>query len=163
MEKQLTKAYWEKCLSKHGLSTRQLDDVGKLTLPIPTSEIVGIQHHQFDSEMSPQGWRAGATGHMDFADLERFHEVPMQIYHRDIPAWSVSNLSLQKVIRSLYPHVDTNARQRECAGRACLLLYRYFRLCEPASSIADDLDVPIRVVHRRIERLKARAIALRLA
>lgn len=151
---------WEARLAKHGLSNRQLDDKDILSMPVSASESGGIQNHQFDGSMEFQHWLYTAESQIDEEELRRYHEVPVKIYHRNTPAWALSNKSLRYILMTLFPKMASDRRQRKRAARTCSLIYRYFRLCEPAGSIAEDLCVSAKCVQKQVERIKHRAIAL---
>src|SRR5258708_4905776 len=111
------KQEWEMRLAKHGLSNRQLDVQDSLTVPTPTSETYGIQNHQFDKNIRLSEWKNSAAIHLGDDQIFRFHEIPVHVYHREIPTWVVSDETLRGILLSLFPRLATNPKHRLRAAR----------------------------------------------
>jgi hypothetical protein len=151
---------WEARLAKHGLSARQIDDQGTVILPIPASASHGIQNHQFDKAIQKNAWQDTVGIRLGEEQVERFHEVPVTVFRRNIPEWTQSDTHIQTLLAVLFPKMFTKKKHRAKAAVACALIYRYFRLCEPAGAIATDLRVSVGAIESRIERIKTHALQL---
>jgi len=136
-------ARWEKRLANFGLAKRQLD-------------VIREPGHV----ISASAWKSKATQRVAYEELVRFHEVAVEAYPRHGHDWANSNAAVRSLLLHLYPHLLTQPYQRNRAATTCLLIYRYFRLCEPTSSIAHDLRIPIKTLETRIERIKRLALTL---
>lgn len=155
----LLRTSWEYRLAEYGLANRQFDKKGVLCL-IVNGESTGIQNHQFDRALDSHAWKNDTARHVDDDELFRFHEIPVRLFPREVPTWAVNNCTLSRILLSIFPRLGDSARQRYRAGQACALIYRYYRLCEPASGIAADMGISVDGIKRRIQRVKRKAAAL---
>ncbi len=155
----LLRTVWECRLAKHGLACRQFDKKGILCLTV-SGESTGIQNHQFDRSLDSHAWKNSTAQHVDDDELFRFHEIPVRLFPREVPAWAVNDHALSHILLSIFPRLALENRQRYRAGQTCSLIYRYYRLCEPASEIASDMGISVDGIKRRIQRIKRKAEAL---
>lgn len=135
---------WERRLARFGLSKHQLD--------APAETL------QFDP--ASDNWQKQAARRVSYEELTRFHEVGTEAFPRTGHDWANSDSVIRTLLLALYPNLSRNLRQRELAGITCLLIYRYFRLCEPSTSIARDLKITPKAVDKRIARIKNAALSL---
>jgi hypothetical protein len=158
MSKKLNKL-WEQRLSKFGLSQNQLENQDiQLCVEQPGA---GIQACQFDHELDTS-WKAWAVRCIALEETVRLHLVPTRTYEREIPDWVHSDIAIQRLLLFLYPDMWNNQAQYSAASYTCALLYRYFRLLEPAAMIAKDFNISREAIKARLFWLRHRAESLGL-
>src|ERR1700719_4810332 len=72
--------------------------------------------------------------------MTRGHQiVHARTYKRKVPAWTLKDKEVQKVLLRAFPKLATDDNQRESAGRWVWVIQLYFRLGYTRGQIADEL------------------------
>lgn len=154
--------HWEKELGKHGLAWSQLEkkdsiiEVHNENEPDSTEELQeenGIQDHQFDSDID-HDWQSAARKVVDGAELDGFGIVPVRDYVHERPTWVLDDSKVQELLTNAFPRLKTSQTQRANAARWNLVIYRYFRLGQTASHIAEDLNCKREAIKQLVVRIR---------
>ncbi len=150
----------EQRLVKHSLAENQLhsqEDIQGVVEPaLESSEFQGdIQHHQFERGLGRKSWHAKARRRANGSDLNGYHAVRTREHQRLIPAWTLRDDQVREVLDRLFPEHDTDARQRESAGRWLRIIYLFFRVHQWDKTIAGAVGSSVRAVEGVIRRARA--------
>jgi len=150
-------AFTEKQLAKHGLAENQLhgqQDIQAVVEPIiEGSEFQGsIQQHQFDRGLDRRSWHSSARRRANGNELNDHHAVRKRTHQRMIPAWTMRDDQVRKVLGRLFPEHDKDAR--ESAGRFLRIIYLYFRANQWVRTIAEAVGISVRAVENVVQRAR---------
>jgi len=84
--------------------------------------------------------RKSATSLKSIDSQGQYGVVKARTYKRKVPAWTVNDKEVQKVLLRAFPKLATDDRQRESAGRWTMVVHLYFRLGYTRGQIAEELD-----------------------
>jgi hypothetical protein len=144
-------AWTERRLNRQGLADNQLhsqQDIQALVKPIleDTEFQDGIQNHQFDRRLDRRSWHSDARRRASGSDLSNCHAVRTRAHQRKIPAWTLNDEQVRKVLNKLFPRHGTGERQRALAGRWLRIVYLYFRVHQWVKTIAEAVGCSVRAV-----------------
>jgi hypothetical protein len=80
---------------------------------------------------------------------------------RNIPAWTLSDGAVKKLLQTTFPKMLSDTRQRDRAGRWASTIYLYFRAARPASEVAHELKISEKTVYDTVLRIRRAAKGLR--
>jgi hypothetical protein len=74
-------------------------------------------------------------------------------------SWTVARI--RSLLLEIFPKMETNPTQKKRAGIWAYIIYKYWITRVPASQIAADKNMPLKLVERTIDRIKKASAGLR--
>lgn len=94
--------------------------------------------------------------HLDVNDgfMSAFQITKIRTLEREIPAWTLNDKEVRKVLLRAFPKLRTNGPQAIRAGRWMRLIHLYYRVPMSNSQVAKEMDMSLNVVKKTLQHIR---------
>jgi hypothetical protein len=93
---------------------------------------------------------------MDVNDnfMNAFQITKTRTMEREIPAWTLNDKEVQKVLLRAFPRLRTDNKAAICAGRWMRLIHLYYRVQMPNFQVAKEMNMSLNVVKTTLSHIR---------